>query len=273
MKRSAPLTLAHLVCSCVAFSQLSDIKLSVQRFCQTDPIRRLKDRRGKRVDCPCVFQLPAQSTRWCDQRYEMQRTPSVIENGCTARPWIFPGAGENTCSFMFAPTFHRSTAVWLETNATHVNRIIFFKLKGRTVSHTFRPRWRCVRQPWPAGEDLPAESLLPEAQRRRSRVHGDQTFLDLRLKLFRSFLPLWCHLWIPSFVSICFCLFWVFLLPPKLFDASPSDSLFWFKDSVTQLVVHSTTSSPAEFDIGAFRALVRVTPATFLPSNSRETGR
>lgn len=78
------------------------------------------------------------------------------------------------------------------------------------MSHTFRPRWRCVRQPWPAGEDLPAESLLPEAQRRRSRVHGDQTFLDLRLKLFHSFLPLWCHLWIPSFVSICFCLFWVF---------------------------------------------------------------
>lgn len=63
----------------------------------------------------------------------------------------------------------------------------FFKLKGRTVSHTFRPRRRCVRQPWPAGEDLPAESLLPEAQRRRSRVHGDQTFLDLRLKWFHSF--------------------------------------------------------------------------------------
>lgn len=126
MKRSAPLILAHLVCSWVAFSQLSDIKLSVQRFCQTDPIRRLKDRRGKRVDCPCVFQLSAQSTHWCDQRYEMQRMPSVIENGCTVRPWIFPGAGENTCRFMFAPTFHRSTALWLEMDATHVNRTIFF---------------------------------------------------------------------------------------------------------------------------------------------------
>lgn len=197
------LQLCHCFPNCLTSSSASSASV------KTDQIKRLKDRRGKHVDCPCVFQLSAQSTDWCDQRYEIQRTPSVIENGCTVRPWIFPGAGENTCSFMFAPTFHQSTALWLETNVTHVNRIIFFKLKGRTVSHTFRPRWRCVRQPWPAGEDLPAESFLPEAQRRRSCVHGDQTFLDLHLKLFHSFLPLWCHLWIPSFVSICFCLVFV----------------------------------------------------------------
>lgn len=197
------LQLCHCFPNCLTSSSASSASV------KTDQIKRLKDRRGKHVDCPCVFQLSAQSTDWCDQRYEIQRTPSVIENGCTVRPWIFPGAGENTCSFMFAPTFHQSTALWLETNVTHVNRIIFFKLKGRTGSHTFRPRWRCVRQPWPAGEDLPAESFLPEAQRRRSRVHGDQTFLDLHLKLFHSFLPLWCHLWIPSFVSICFCLVFV----------------------------------------------------------------
>lgn len=150
----------------------------------------------------------------------------------------------------------------------------FFKLKGRTVSHTFRPRRRCVRQPWPAGEDLPAESLLPEAQRRRSRVHGDQTFLDLRLKWFHSFFAVV----MPSVNSqLRFDLFWFvlvfFLLPPKRFDASPSDSLFGSRIPWLNLVVHSTTSSPGQFDIGAFSALARVTPATFLPSNSRETGR
>lgn len=141
------------------------------------------------------------------------------------------------------------------------------------MNHTFRPRRRCVRQPWPAGEDLPAESLLAEAQRRRFPCPWRPDFSRPAPKMISLFF--FFAVVMPSVNSqFRFDLFWCFfLLPPKLFDASPSDSLFWFKDSVTQLVVHSTTSSPGQFDIGAFGALVRVTPATFLPSNSRETGR
>lgn len=80
------------------------------------------------------------------------------------------------------------------------------------MSHTFRPRRRCVRQPWPAGEDLPAESLFAEAQRRRFPCPWRPDFSRPAPKMISLFffLPLWCHLWIPSFVLICFGVFFCY---------------------------------------------------------------
>lgn len=159
-----------------------------------------------------------------------------------------------------------------EHRHTREQNHIFFKLKGPTVSHAFRP---------PGEVCQAATASRPRPTCRIISFGGSEAEISCPWRPDVSPPP-------PKIISLFFCrcdaicefpvsFRFVFVcfsaLPPNLFDASPSGSLFWFKDSVTQLAAHSTTSSLGEFDIGAFRGPTRLTPATFMPSGSRGTGR